>query len=352
MPASSGDWRSGFLFQPPELEGGVRLEVTPAVVSEEGTLNLRFSQDEVVAELRAAFLSVPYPSGLRRLLAGRRDIEAVLVEHIPSGLDAAARDAGISYLDPRGNGRVVAPGLVYVVPPRGPLIHRVIGGDVSDGPEEEPPKARRRVSPFAPKASRIPRALLAGLGRAWRLSELADEADVDPGNAHRVLGALVDMGLLERDGERYLVPDPGSLLEAWAEGAPRPRERLVAQLPVPPLEWLGELPRLPRSAFAVSGELAAELVAPHLEARQVLVHCLEASAFEWLRERIDGQARPTLNSMGRVVAVRSDEGVGEFGRDLEGLPLVSLPQLYVDLYRERGRGREAAEHVRREALAY
>jgi len=56
--------------------------------------------------------------------------------------------------------------------------------------------------------------------------------------------------------------------------------------------------------------------------------------------------------LGRVVAVRSDEGVGEFGRELEGLPLVSLPQLYVDLYRERGRGREAAEHVRREALAY
>ncbi|HZO06073.1 MAG TPA: hypothetical protein VFB52_06775, partial [Solirubrobacterales bacterium] len=113
---------------------------------DEGNLRLRFRQDEVVAELRAAFLSVPYPSGLRRLLAGRPGIEAVLVEHIPSGLDAAAREAGVSYLDPRGNGRVVAPGLVYVVPPRGPLMHRMIGGDVPDDPEAAPPKASRRVS--------------------------------------------------------------------------------------------------------------------------------------------------------------------------------------------------------------
>src|SRR5262245_60432781 len=102
MPANEPDWQNRFLFLPPKLEGDVGLEVLPM----EHDLRLRFLHKGVVAELRAAFLSVPYPSGLRRLLAGRPEIEAVVVEHIPSGLDAAAREAGISYLDQQGNGMV------------------------------------------------------------------------------------------------------------------------------------------------------------------------------------------------------------------------------------------------------
>ena len=50
------------------------------------------------------------------------------------------------------------------------------------------------------------------------------------------------------------------------------------------------------------------------------------------------------------------QGIDRVQRDFsdvrDGLPLVSPQQLYVDLYRDRGRGREAAEHVRREVLGF
>jgi hypothetical protein len=48
----------------------------------------------------------------------------------------------------------------------------------------------------------------------------------------------------------------------------------------------------------------------------------------------------------------SDPGVSDFGTVHADFPLVSPHQLYVDLYRDRGRGREAGEHVRREVLGF
>jgi hypothetical protein len=345
MPAN--DWRERFLAEPPKLAGGVEL----AVEREGDHLLLRLSHGTARAELRAAFLAVPYPSGLRRALASRPELEAVIVEHIPSGLDDAAAEAGISYLDPRGDGRVVAPGFVYVAPSRFPSALRNRGEDVAAGPPE-PERRPRRVSPFAPKASRLVRCLLAEPQRSWRLSEAAAAVEVDRGNAHRVLGALVDLGLVERDEDRYSAPDPGSLLEAWAEAARPERDRLVLHLSVDPQGWVSELVSSRPEGFAVSGELAAELLAPYLQARQVLLHCLDLPAFDLLRESGGAPAGVGLPATGRVIAAPADEGIGDFGSTVAGLPLVSPAQLYVDLFRQRGRGREAAEHVRREILGF
>lgn len=361
------NWKEHFVANPPELAGGVMLSVEPA---ERGRIRLRLRHAGVQANMLAAFLSVPYPSGLRRLRAGNEDLEAVVVEHIPSGLDSAADELGVSYLDRHGFGRLVAPGFVYVAPRRVPGVRRMLGDDlpdeahgaglaspgmrsvgVAEARELQPAKPRPRVSPFAPKASRLVRALLAHPERSWRLSEIASEVEVDPGNAHRVLGSLLDLALLERDEDHYLVPDPGSLLEAWAEAAPRPRERVV----VPVVDGLQrQLENLiaPRpDAYAVSGECAAELMAPYLDSRQALVHCLDGAALAAV-QAMGEEVAPQLRAAGRIEAVPADERVGDFGSVVDGLPLVSPAQLYVDLFRQRGRAREAAEHVRREVLAY
>jgi hypothetical protein len=102
---------------------------------------------------------------------------------------------------------------------------------------------------------------------------------------------------------------------------------------------------------AVSGELAAELYAPHLPATRALVHCIARSA--WERARIGELAgAPPLRRRGDIVVDLVDAGVADFGTVRDGLPLVAPQQLYVDLYRDRTRAREAAEHVRREVLSY
>jgi hypothetical protein len=174
---------------------------------------------------------------------------------------------------------------------------------------------------------------------------------MNAGNAHRILGALVEDGFVERDEDRYVIVDPGSLLDAWCEQGRRPRESVslavrdgVAQEVERLVERLG-------GSVAVSGELAAERYAPYLGAEGAIVHVLDPAG--WNPELMADEAPPLAQGgRGRVLVQPSDVGVGQFGREDSGLPLVGPAQLYFDLYRDRGRGREAAERVREADLGY
>lgn len=350
MPPAQNKLWDRFIEQPPPLEPGIDFAVErfgPAHAI------LRFRYEGGAIELRARWLSVPYPSGLRRLVGSDSEIDAVIVERIPRGLDAAAVELGISYLDIRGAGRVAGPGFFYLVKAL-PIPSRAwLGGDLEREANESPKhpassglesQRMRRVNPFAPKASRIVRALLIEPDRHWRSSEIAAAVDVDPGNAHRVLGALVGNDLVERDEDLYAVPDPGSLLDAWAEHAPRAREsvRLMSDDDLVPMiraiaADLGE-------GCVVSGEWAAEQLAPYLSARSAILHCSD-DAFDAF-EDIARQSNPSLRSASRVEARRSEPGVAHFAAEADGVRIAAPVQVYIDLVRERGRAREAAEHLR------
>jgi len=66
-----------FAQRPPSLEGGIELRVDPAD-GQRGVVHLR--HDDVNVALNAAGLSVPYPSGLRRLRASQPDIELIVAD--------------------------------------------------------------------------------------------------------------------------------------------------------------------------------------------------------------------------------------------------------------------------------
>jgi hypothetical protein len=173
------------------------------------------------------------------------------------------------------------------------------------------------------------------------------------GNAHRILAGLVDIGVVERDEESYRVIDPGSLLEAWADFYRPPKERI--QIPVVgDLETnLREVIAAVEGAAVVSGEFAAERYAPYLSASGAVVHCLSATAWESLRspDKLPSHA-PAFAPRGRIMVDLVDEGVAQFASAGEGFSIVHPVQVYVDLFRDPGRGREAAEHLRRELLPY
>ncbi len=325
-----------FVRDPPRLEGGVVLRVEPL---DEAHVQLHIRHEGHQLSLRAARLSVPYPSGLRRLLASDPLVEAVVVADAPRGLAAAAEELGVGLLDAEGRGRLVGPGFVYVVPPRPSLGRTLRPG---------------RSSPFAPRASRVVRALLSEPDKAWRLSELADLVVLNPGNVHRALDALQRAGHVERDAERYLVVDPGSLLEAWADAAAQPRERLFLSVEETLKDAVAQVIERLDCKAVVSGELAAEHLAPHLPAETAVVHCLDGEAWA----RLAAATRPFhLSNPWRMVSSPllvdlPDGGVAHFGAPVDGLPLVSPQQLYVDLVHAGGRAREAAEEVRRQRLGY
>lgn len=326
-----------FVHDPPRLEGGVELRAEPL---DEAHVQLDIRHEDHHLSLRAARLSVPYPSGLRRLLASDPAVEAVVVSHAPRGLAAAAEQLGIGLLDADGRGRLVGPGFVYVVPPE-PSLARAVGPG--------------RSSPFAPRASRVVRALLSEPAKAWRLSDVADLVALNPGNVHRALDALQRAGHVERDTERYVVVDPGSLLEAWADTAMQPRERFSWPLEGAPLqEAVAEVVDRLKGKAVVSGELAAELLAPHLPAEAALVHCLDGELWAELQAVSEafGPPSPWSPAYHRLLVDLPDGGVAHFGTSLDGLPLVSPQQLYVDLVHAGGRAREAAEEVRRQRLGF
>ena len=322
---------------PPQLEAGFELRVEP-IDDRHALLTVRHGA--IRGRFRAAVLTVPYPSGLARLLAAEPDVEVVIVERIRSGLAAAAHERGVGYLDLQGGGFLKGRDLVYYNGTASPGLPGI--------------GAPSRTSPFAPKASRVVRALLSDPTRKWRVSHLAASVGLNPGNAHRTLASLQEVGLVEQDRERYVVPDPGSLLEAWADASRPPRQHVS----LPREDQLADdvariVTRLDGYA-SVSGELAAELLAPHLPAQSAIVHCLDADAFE----RLQPAARPPPlpwnmgAAPGRIVVYLSDEGAGQFGGSVGGLDLVSPQQLYVDLAHVPSRGRQAADEVRRQLLRY
>jgi hypothetical protein len=184
---------------------------------------------------------------------------------------------------------------------------------------------------------------------------MAEEVGVDPGNAHRILASLLETGMVERDEDEYVVTDPGSLLEAWAESHRWPRERIRLPISGELGSTIRDLVEVLEGAVVISGEFAAERWTPYLPAQSALLHCFGRRAWERLGQQ-DAE-RPTYSPpghlpSGQLLVTLADEGVAQFSEFIDGFPLVHPVQVYVDLFRARGRGREAAEHLRHERLPY
>ncbi len=206
---------------------------------------------------------------------------------------------------------------------------------------------------FAPRASRVVRALLVERERAWRLEELGRAVEVSLGHAHNVVKRLEDLDWVERgrDG-RYRLARPGELLDAWRDEytyrvnassafvAPVDRRRVMEALARHATE-LGV-------SYAFTLHAGASLIGPHV--RVSTVHCYVAGDMDALARALGLQA---VEGEGSVYLMTPyDRGVFYAPVVKAGFRVVSLPQLYVDLYRHERRGREQAEKLRRDAMGF
>jgi len=217
------------------------------------------------------------------------------------------------------------------------------------------PTTRPLKALFAPRATRVIRALLVEPQRTWRLEELAKAAMVSLGHAHNVIQRLRDLDWVDRaETNKIRLVAPGDLLNAWREEYTYRVNTLATYVaPEPPRRKLME--ELARQAVAMGRRYAftlqagASLIAPH--GRISVIHCY----LEGERERF-AQAlglRPAAEREGNVQLL-SPHDAGVFYAPMEkgGLMVVSLPQLYVDLYDFERRGREQADFLRRQAMGY
>ena len=216
------------------------------------------------------------------------------------------------------------------------------------------PSTRPLKALFAPRATRVVRALLVEPSHLWRLDALARASQVSLGHAHNVLKRLGDLAWVERgEQQRIVLSKPADLLDAWVDAytyrlngiatyfSP---ERITRKL-------VGELARAGQDAgrrLAFTLHAGAALVAPNV--RFPAIHCYVEGDPEPIARTVG--LRPGEDEGNVYLMTPYDPGVFHAPIIKSGIPVVSLPQLYVDLYHYERRGREQAAHIRREAMGF
>jgi hypothetical protein len=224
--------------------------------------------------------------------------------------------------------------------------------------KEGKPNARPSTRPlkalFAPRATRVVRVLLVDPQHVWRLEELAKTADVSLGHAHNVVKRLEELSWVDRaEHQRLQLTRPGDLLDAWVESYSYRFNRMETYFSPERVtrRLVGDVARAAHAEgrrYAFTLHSGAALVAPNV--RLPAIHCY-----------VEGDAGPIVRALGLrpgegegnvYLMLPYDEGVFHAPIEKGGLPVVSLPQLYADLYHYERRGREQATYLRREAMGY
>jgi len=207
---------------------------------------------------------------------------------------------------------------------------------------------------FSPKATRIVRILLTNPEKEWSIFSLSDEAKTAYGHTYRVTKTLMKLALCRQtETSKVKVANPGELLSRWAAyhdfsllndvDAYYSMERELDTL-------LGELPSVVKDGlrYALTLHAGASLTAPYV--RPASLHIYIEDEKEILVKRLGLQ--PTEMGGNVYLARPYDDGVFYGLQKVREVCIVSNIQLYVDLYNYPARGREAAEHLRKEAIGF
>ena len=204
----------------------------------------------------------------------------------------------------------------------------------------------RPSSAFAPKSSRVTRALLLDPERWWRQKELSEHTGLDAGRVSRVVRRLEDDELLARDRALLRPRDRDLLLDAWAGEYRFDRHDIIAgHLSGSGIELARELDHRLRDAnvdHAFTGLTAAWALDRFARFRlnSVYVHGDPRAAADAIELR--------RNERGANVQLigPDDSGVFYGQQNVDELPCVSRVQIYLDLLALPERAREAADELR------
>jgi hypothetical protein len=181
------------------------------------------------------------------------------------------------------------------------------------------------------------------------MQELANEADVSLGQVANVKKLLSDREWIESKAEglrlRSLDIAVLPMLAEWAENYRIERSTLreyYSLKPVPQMEAeLAEAsPRL-KLQLAFGGLSGAVRYAPTVRYQRITAYCLGN-----VPELADRTGLKQVSSGANVAILEPyDAGVLYGVKEVEGAPVVSPVQLYLDLSQTKGRGEEAAEAI-------
>jgi len=290
------------------------------------------------ANTATAWQLVRYASSLRArpllLIAGETTAEArrILANH------------GIGLVDGLGNAHVELPGI---------LLHLQA---------ELKPGSNRRTAPptrLRGKAGIAALALLLQPNREWRVQDLAAEAHVAAGLAHRVLTRLETDGVVRAEGKGKnrvrRVTNAAALLDLWTEESNEETSRIfgyaLAQTPQQLVRTLGERLKKASIDYAFTGPAAGALVAPFITAVPVVdLYVTEQVAKQDLLTATEVEEVPDGQNI--IFHQGRNDAALAFADKADNVWIVNRFRLYADLRRDPRRGREQAEHLRREVIGF
>lgn len=276
---------------------------------------------------------------LARIKQDRHSVTMVIAPYLSEQSRALCREDGAGYLDFEGNALISA-GSVH--------IERVVPSQ---------PKSERRSlrSLFKPKSARILRTLLRSPYRAWRVLELAKTAGVSAGHVSTIGNELKDRGWVEQTDDGLVVADPDGLLDAWTadyELPPGREKSLYSHLHGSALdEALLKVLTEPSSGRIIFRSYsAADRIAPFARNANRYLYADDRALDQLTRQ----MRLSAAEKGGNVLVIVPDED-GVFDDAIEimpGIACTSPVQTYLDLQHSGERGREAADHLRRECLTW
>lgn len=259
-------------------------------------------------------------------------VPLLAVPYMGEAAQALCARADLPWLDLSGNARIVVPGIFYQ----------------NLGNPNRFRRAGRPESAFGPKGARITRRLLMEPDRPVKQRALAFSAGLNEGHTSRIVGKLVETGLLRRGEDGVSVTDSDALLAAWRADYRFDRHDVIRghiasgggdQL----LQTLSEILSRREQLYAATALPAAWLWTRHAGFRLVTVYLANppsAALQEALGFRAEARGANTW------LVVPNDEGVFDGAELVDGIRCVHPVQAYVDLKDHPERAAEAAAALR------
>ena len=220
---------------------------------------------------------------------------------------------------------------------------------VADRPKSE---TRALKSIFSPRAAAVLRVILHSPDRAWRVADLAEQANVSLGHVSNVRKALLEREWIKEQDNGVVLVQPDALLKTWRENYRRPAGHRVTgytylhgkQLNERLLGKLNPYPNRPRAIYSLHS--AAQWLAPFGRDGTITFYADEPG-LRLLKESLDLSSA----SKGANVILRIPVDDTLFEDAIEPAPDIFCTSpivTYLDLWSGSERDREAAEHIAEE----
>ena len=311
--------------------GGLRADGVLRVRSPDGSEACVVMEAAMRVHPRDAVSLIAKATRLAALVPDERRATPMIVAPFLSGrVRDALLAADVSYGDTTGSVRLELA--------RPALFIQSSGADRDPNPERRPVRALR-----TPAAARVVRALFDARPPTL-LGEIAETARVSRAQTGRIADLLEREGALERDARGSLVAvDRTKLIERWVEDYSFAGSNSVARFLEPrSLDNLLERLREVSFEYAVTGSLAARLVAPYADARlgMVYVESIERAGEALELTRVGERQNVMLAEPLDPVML-----AGRWERD--GVRYAALGQVAADLLTSPGRGPAEGEELLR-----